>query len=282
MALKIILTVIAILLLVFVCVAVIDSNRFVVRKYDITADTDKDYYFVFLSDLHNRSFGNKNEKLIKKINSLESDAVILGGDMLTAHPGCSFETAVSLVESLAENHRIIYAYGNHEYRTMLYPQKYGSMYEDYVKAIASKGVRLLFNEYEDVGNIRFYGLEIPREYYTRFKLIPMSENVIKESVGVPSDEKVNVLLAHNPEYMPAYTDWGADITLSGHMHGGLVRIPGIGGVVSPRCTLFPHYDGGRFKQGANTMIVSRGLGLHTIPIRVFNPGEIVYIHIKKR
>ena len=66
--------------------------------------------------------------------------------------------------------------------------------------------------------------------------------------------------------------------LSGHVHGGMVRVPLIGkGVVSPNVRLFPQYDGGRFEIGESVMLLSRGLGMHTIPIRLFNPGELPVI-----
>ena len=63
------------------------------------------------------------------------------------------------------------------------------------------------------------------------------------------------------------------------MHGGLVRLPFLGGVISPRLTPFPHYDGGRFEKDGSVMILSRGLGTHTLPIRMFNPGELPVIHL---
>ena len=76
--------------------------------------------------------------------------------------------------------------------------------------------------------------------------------------------------------------WGADLTVSGHIHGGLMRLPVLGGVISPRLCLFPHYDGGRFTKAGREMILSRGLGTHTLPIRIFNPGELVVIHLKPK
>ena len=68
----------------------------------------------------------------------------------------------------------------------------------------------------------------------------------------------------------------------GHVHGGLMRLPFLGGVISPRLILFPKYDGGRFEHGNSVMLLSRGLGTHTLPIRIFNPGELVFIRIYNR
>ena len=94
-------------------------------------------------------------------------------------------------------------------------------------------------------------------------------------------------------FFEAYAGYGAELTLSGHLHGGLVRIPVpvskkakeagahiMRGVFSPRLRFFPKYDAGRFDIDGRTMIVSRGLGSHTLPIRVFNPGDLVVIDLK--
>ena len=89
-----------------------------------------------------------------------------------------------------------------------------------------------------------------------------------------------ILMAHNPEYFRTYRRWGADLVLSGHVHGGIVRLPFFGGVISPRVRLFPQYDGGHFTKENKDLIVSRGLGSHTIPFRLWNPGELVEIELK--
>ena len=102
-----------------------------------------------------------------------------------------------------------------------------------------------------------------------------------QTLGEPCAEKYTVLLAHNPDFFPVYAEWGADLVLSGHVHGGMVRIPGWKGVVSPNIRFFPKYDGGKFEEGKSTMILSRGLGMHTIPVRLFNPGELIVIDFMK-
>ena len=91
----------------------------------------------------------------------------------------------------------------------------------------------------------------------------------------------NILLSHNPLYYPAYRDWGADLTLSGHIHGGIIRIPGLGGLLSPDLTLFPRYDGGHFTERGKHLIVSRGLGNHFL-VRVMNPPEIGVITLARQ
>ena len=107
----------------------------------------------------------------------------------------------------------------------------------------------------------------------------MSDDYIASLVGDPDESRFNILLAHNPDYFKNYVKWGADMTLSGHVHGGVVRIPFWIGVISPMCMLFPKYSGGMYKKNDRAMIVSRGMGMHTIPLRMFNPAEIVVIRI---
>ena len=102
------------------------------------------------------------------------------------------------------------------------------------------------------------------------------------SILGPCDrENYTVLLAHNPDYFPRYASWGADLVCSGHVHGGVARVPFWGkGMISPSLRLFPRYDGGAFQEGKSTMLLSRGLGAHTIPFRLFNPAELLLVEFR--
>lgn len=88
------------------------------------------------------------------------------------------------------------------------------------------------------------------------------------------------MIAHNPAHAKAYRDWGADLVVSGHFHGGIVRVPGVGGVITPQLRLFPRYDGGMYQDGKTTFVVSRGIGEHTLPVRLFNTPEVVVLNMK--
>lgn len=235
---------------------------------------------VFLSDLHNKDYGNDNAKLLEAIRKLNPDVILLGGDIMTAYPGKDFSTAVSMVSRLSD-YPMAYAEGNHEYRAGIYPDVYGTMYEDYFNALKDKGVSMLCNKYVDFyDDLRVYCLSIEHKYYRRMHLYPMDNTYIHTLLGEPSEERFNILLAHNPDYFDNYSEWGPELTLSGHVHGGVVRIPGWRGVISPMWKLFPKYDGGMFDKNGKKLIVSRGLGMHTIPLRMFNPAEIVVIDLK--
>jgi hypothetical protein len=100
---------------------------------------------------------------------------------------------------------------------------------------------------------------------------------LEQMIGKPNDDSFRLLLAHHPCYFDAYAGWGADLTLSGHLHGGIVRLPFFGGVVSPQIRLFPRYDKGMYTMDGKKMIVSAGLGSHTIKLRINNPPELIII-----
>ena len=108
----------------------------------------------------------------------------------------------------------------------------------------------------------------------------MDPEHVEECLGKPEKEAFQILIAHNPVHFQAYRRWGADLVLSGHLHGGLVRIPGIGGVISPQFRIFPKYCGELTREKDSWIAVSKGLGSHTINIRLFNPAEVVVLHLK--
>ena len=87
--------------------------------------------------------------------------------------------------------------------------------------------------------------------------------------------------AHNPSYFENYVDWGADLSFAGHVHGGVLRI-GKRGVISPQFILFPKYSGGMYEKDNKAMIVSCGLGFHSMPIRINDRAEIVIVDVKKK
>ena len=88
-----------------------------------------------------------------------------------------------------------------------------------------------------------------------------------------------ILLAHSPLYFDAYAKWGADLTLSGHFHGGTIRLPGLGGVMTPQYQFFLPWCAGIFEKQGHYMAVSRGLGTHSINIRLNNRPQLLVIRI---
>lgn len=279
------LTVFAFLLIICCWSMVIDGHRFQVREWKVTDNRiKKPCRCVVLSDLHNKQYGPDNTVLLAQIRSLQPNLVLIAGDICTAVPGKSLKPALSFLEQLSREFPICYGNGNHEQRMKYYPKTYGNMAEEYAAGLAGMGIHPLVNEcrmLEEYG-LCIYGVEIDRRFYQRFHKESMEPEYLSSILGKPREEHFTILLAHNPEYFEAYAKWGADLTVSGHVHGGVVRIPFWGkGVISPRLRLFPKYDGGIFRHQGKTMLLSRGLGEHTIPIRVFNPGELWVVDFEK-
>lgn len=269
--------------LIFLGIIIRDMNRFVVVSYRVKSTKVKEKFsFVLLSDLHNKSYGKHNEKLAEAILDLKPDCAIVAGDMYTSQAGSSYEHAVELLGAISEKLPVYMANGNHEHKTDYDRKTFGDMYDRYRAELDSYGLKPLVNERVQLAdrNISICGSQIGRECFQHFKRFPMPEDYLDKLVGRAEKDKFQILIAHNPDYFEEYAAWGADLVLSGHIHGGIVRFPGLGGMVSPAVKLFPKYDGGIFQIGGSTMILSRGLGTHAIPVRMWNPGELVYVTVE--
>lgn len=278
----VILTVLIALLCFFLLIMYYDCNRFVTTEYEIKSEKiTRECTFVLLSDLHSKSFGEQNEKLIRKIEELSPDGILAAGDMLTSHRGEKYQTAANLLGRLKEKYPVYYGMGNHEHRMALYPDEFNNLYETYTESLKQSGIEPLINESVELpfANISICGLQLDRCYYRKFRIYPMPGTYLADMLGEAKRDKFQILIAHNPDYFENYAEWGADLVVSGHVHGGLMRLPVLGGVVSPKLTLFPKYDGGRYEKENSVMILSRGLGTHTLPIRIFNPGELAVIRL---
>ncbi len=266
------------ILIILIWVAIYDSNRFVVRQYRIAdGRIRKKVKAVILSDLHNKRYGRENERLIEAIRGQEPDIILIAGDMVTAKKGETIEPAVCLIKKLAAEYPVYYGYGNHEHRMELYPETYGDMAERLGQALADIGIEPLVNARTFIKEcgIEICGVQIGKEYYRRLRVPNMKTDYLDGLLGKAQDQFFTVLLAHNPDYFAQYAQWGADLVVSGHVHGGVARVPVWGkGVISPGLRLFPKFDGGIYRNGGSSMILSRGLGMHTIPVRLFNPGEL--------
>lgn len=242
------------------------------------------FKIVQLTDLHSKSYGEHNARLIKKIHKENPDIIVMTGDMvstLDADHAVFFE----LAEKLAQSYETYYVLGNHE---QAIPDE--SRWA-FLKQLRATGVKVLNNETavlerggEQIDlagmwfNLRFYKdttADDADDYYFGVKDI---EQVMKK----PNAEKFTLLLTHNPVYFETYAQWGYDLTLAGHMHGGMIRIPFVGGLVSPEREWLPQYDAGMFNENDKQMYVSRGLGSGTLKMRVFNMPEIASFTLKHK
>lgn len=237
---------------------------------------------IFLSDMHNQQYGPDNRELVMAIKDAKPDLIFIGGDMLIGKEDVDYEPALAFVKEIVKMCPVYYANGNHEQRMKENPEDFQYSYETYKETLEANGVVFLENETYNFSewNVELKGIEIPLGCYRRFRKGELSVEEIKERVGEPDLSAFEILMAHNPTYMKEYQKWGADLVLSGHLHGGVVRIPGVLGVISPAFELFPKYSGDLYRDGNKFSVVSKGLGTHTFHIRLWNPAEFIVLHLK--
>ena len=281
MIFKTIVAIIIIMGIFFLCVGLIDGNRFkVVEETFQLEKISKDFRFVLLSDLHNKVYGKKNEKVIEEIRKTNPDFIVIAGDLITSHVHEETTTAVELLNELVKICPVYYGMGNHETKMRVRPDEFGDKYEKYMTEVAQTKTKILRNEGIMLPkyHVKITGLELERYYFSKFKKRELSQEKLEEYLGKADNEYCNLLIAHHPDYFEDYVKWGADLVLSGHVHGGIMRLPVLGGVISPSYELFPKYDGGIFKSGKAIMLLGRGMGAHTIPLRFFNPAELYVVN----
>lgn len=241
---------------------------------------------VLISDLHNNSFGNHNQKLLTAIDKENPDFIIVAGDMIIGKKNWEPKNSISLLKNLSKKYQIFYGNGNHEQKLYSCLETRTS-YEEYCKQIKKMGIYQLINESvyleRNKAKIRITGLEIPKDYFKKYNRPEMTKEILTKYIEIPKDKQIyQILIAHNPMYFPKYAAWGADLVLSGHVHGGILKLPFLGGIVSPQYELFPKYDSGLFKEKESFMVLSRGLGVHTIKIRIFNRPELAVVQFKRK
>lgn len=257
-------------------------KKFITTTYKTVSDKiNKPLTLVMLSDLHNKVFGDKNQSLLEKIKEEKPDMILIAGDLVLGKKGASLKIPQEFLAEAVKLAPVFYAPGNHEQRMKLYPQTYGTEYIRYEKRVQRLGVELLENRSVCVDiegqQVEVSGLVLPYEYYGKGKSSSLEVKELNRLVGRESKEHFHILLAHTPKYGRSYLNWGGDLIFSGHYHGGMVRLPFLGGIISPDLRLFPRFCHGEFLQGDSRLIVGAGIGEHTIPLRIWNPRELVVV-----
>lgn len=283
---KIILIIVAVFIVYCLIEMIRELRDFRVTKYRICSQKlngiKKEKKIIFLSDLHNRMYGEENERLLESIRNQHPDLILIGGDMLVRKDGNFYDKTVHFLAKLPGICPVYCANGNHEQKLKELPDKYEQSYEEYKKALTASGIHMLENASETVKleevPVKLSGLEIPLGAYARFGKKELSLKEITDRIGEHGDD-YQILLAHHPGYMKEYLTYGADLILGGHYHGCVVQLPGIGGVISTNFTLFPKYSGGIYQEGEQTAVVSRGLGTHSVPLRLWNWPELIVLEL---
>ncbi|MEG1254800.1 metallophosphoesterase [Clostridium sp.] len=260
-----------------------DNNMLTISRYNIVStkipSSFKGFKILQLSDLHSKSFGKGNDRLIKIIETENPDIIVMTGDMINSRDN-NFDIFLNLANNLANSYKVYFILGNNE-------QKLDMDKNDFLmKKLKEFGINILNNRKVKLTKgtdiINLYGMWFSLSYYrdvnseyskdTYFK-----EENMKNILGVSKEKEYNILLTHNPLYFDTYEKWGADLVISGHIHGGLIRLPFVGGLLSPERKFFPKYSAGEYSIGSSKLILNRGLGSKVIIPRVFNRPEISVI-----
>ena len=275
---KIAILIIICLFIIFLVCNVIEQNTLIYKNYTIESNKiDEKVRIVQLTDLHNRVYGKDNERLISKVIDKNPDIIVVTGDMVNGNE-TKYESTISLLKELVKITDVYYSLGNNELRMV--------NIEEVIKEIKNTGTILLADEYKNVivnenkiviGGANKYAFSEE----TGVEILDDIENAKNFLNEFSSEEDFKLLLCHYPEFFIwRYSEYDIDLQLSGHTHGGSVRIPFVGGVIAPEQGFFPEYDRGYFEKNNSKIIISAGLGAGGIQkIRINNPPEITVIDL---
>ena len=270
-----------VLLIVFGIQLYIDANLIEISNYEIASDKVPEnfngYKLLHLSDLHSKEFGEDNNILIQAIDTINPDIILMTGDMVTASD-TNFDIFLDFAKNIGVRYECYYIVGNHELDLK------NKDYDYIMSTLDEYGVVVLDNEtikLEREGqSLNLYGMWHNAKYYMKDAMFSL--DVMETIIGNDDQERFDILLTHNPNHFEVYASWGADLVLSGHIHGGMVRLPYLGPIFSPERTLLPTYSQGEYKLDETSLIVSRGLGRGATGFRLFNRPEIGVIILKSK
>lgn len=247
----------------------LEISRYEVKSQKLPESFDG-FKIVQLSDLHGAEFGEDGMELVEKVKELEPDIIALTGDFVTDEGDLA--AVKKLAGRLTELCPVYFVSGNHEF---------GSGLAVKVRNILERaGVKYLSNEYLTISRgedeILLGGVEDPLAYADM-----LSPDELAQKMNDAAPDAFKILLGHRNYWMTEYPELPVDLIFCGHAHGGLIRIPGVGGLIGTDRRLFPDFDAGEYNNGRYTLIVSRGLG-NSVPIpRVFNRPEIVCVELTR-
>lgn len=230
-----------------------------------------------VSDLHNAEFGGGNRELLAILEEAEPDLIAITGDLIDSRR-TDPAPALAFLEGAVELAPVCYVTGNHEFRVY-------DAYQDLKSQMEELGVIVLENEAVvlEAVPLRVIGLDDP-SFGVRSDPSATPEQILQGALTALApqageEDLCTVLLAHRPEYVELYAQYGADLVLSGHAHGGQVRLPGVGGLYAPGQGFLPAYTSGLYQIGETSLVVSRGLGNSLFPLRVNNRPEVVLVKL---
>lgn len=264
------------ILIPFLIFCLYDQNNTLTKSsYTVSSDQIPDSFDEFkvlqLSDLHNKSFGQNQQRLVDKIKESEPDLIVITGDIIDERR-YDEEPALTLAEEIVQLAPVYYVSGNHEMRSGKYEGLRSKLIEVGITVLTNETTTITHNE----TSIQLAGMENP----SPSNAITFGNN-LQQTFKEAENGPFTLLLAHRPEWFSLYRDYQPDLILSGHAHGGQIRLPFFGALIAPNQGLFPEYTSGVHKEDESTLIISRGLGNSLFPFRINNRPEVVEIILKQ-
>ena len=268
---KIIILALIVIFLLFAC----DMRLKTVRYTFTSPKVENSLKIALITDLHGNWYGDEQSTLIEAIDKENPDVVLLGGDIFDDK--IDYEESEETIAILSKKYKCYYVTGNHEY--------WSKDVDNIISIVKSYGITVLEGEVDtiDINGqlINICGVDDPDNY------VYLDGGEAIETQLKRVDEKANrdyytILLSHRSEYYDLYSQYGFDLVLSGHAHGGQWRIPGLlNGLYAPNQGLFPEYAGGLYEYEGGALVVSRGLDRQGVKApRIFNRPELVIIEVE--
>lgn len=266
------------LLLFMIVIVAAFQQSLTLRTYKITTDKiTESVRIAVITDLHSTIYGSNQTHLLEELASTNPDLILLVGDI--ADDQVSHDGTEQLLSIIGSEYPCYYVSGNHEV--------WSGEIDTIKEMIRSYGVTVLEGTSELISirdqSLLLCGVDDPELFFGYADTLQTSadswQTQLQNFASTVESSVYSILLSHRPELVDSYTDSAFDLVVSGHAHGGQVRIPFLlNGLYAPNQGLFPKYAGGEYKLGSTTMIVSRGLCKNNLP-RVFNPPELVVVDL---
>ncbi len=247
------------------------DERLILRTYTVASPKlTAEVRLAVVTDFHS---SDNADDVVAMVTSCAPDAVLMVGDMFDDDTqNRPTERTLSLMRQLSAQYPCYYVSGNHEAWTGEMDALYQQTEDAGVTVLRmSSGVLTVRGQ-----RIALCG--VPDPYEMVFSGAPDTEEQLRQAMENVDSADFTVLLAHRPELLAKYAQFPLDLVVSGHAHGGQVRIPGVlNGLYAPNQGWFPKLAGGAYTQDGTTLIVSRGLAVRTRLPRIFNRPEVVLV-----